>query len=264
MSYDTSELILFISNKLSELNIKHFIVGATARDLLCKEQNISEPQRKTNDVDFGIFLSRWSEYKELEDAFSSDPHIEKIGEIKYAYKGQIFDVVAFGEIEDEDNNISVPPGYDILMNMTGFQEAFENAKIIEIGNSSIKVVTPEMLASLKIVSWGDRNSRWKDMEDIKFLLNHAENLYPELPDVLWDKHTALMEKFDYSIELAAVAYIGRKASLVLENESRDKILEILEKNKEKLIDYFQIESLYIPDEIKEDFVFNAFKYGLKG
>lgn len=263
MFYDPSEIILYVSRKLNDLKIEHFIIGATARDLLCKEQNISAPLRKTNDVDFGILINSWSKHKELENVLSSDPNINKVNEIKYTCGDKVFDLVAFGKIEDENKNVSIPPDYSTVMNMAGFYEAYENAMSITIKGSSIKVVTPEMLVSLKIVSWNDRNSRWKDMEDIKLILNHAENLYPELPDELWGKHSDLMREFDHSIELASVAYIGRKASHRLDQQSKDLILRILQSNKEKVIIYFQIDSQNNSKQNKIDAVFNAFIHGFE-
>lgn len=66
------------------------------------------------------------------------------------------DIVPFGGITQNNNEIAWPPEQDVVMNVMGFTEAFENAltvRISEVPNLEIKVASPAGMLILKLISW---------------------------------------------------------------------------------------------------------------
>ena len=77
--------------------------------------------------------------------------------IKLFYKQAIeFDLMPFGEIENENRKIRIYKPQLFVMDVPGFKEVFPSAEEIEISNSSrLKVCSLEGLVLLKLIAYDD-------------------------------------------------------------------------------------------------------------
>ena len=61
----TVELFETISNVAVSINVPFFVVGATARDMILTHGYDIQTIRATNDIDFGVQVSDWDQYRKL-------------------------------------------------------------------------------------------------------------------------------------------------------------------------------------------------------
>ncbi len=120
---DTFHILKKVADSLS---IPFFVVGASARDFILKHHYGIEPQRKTGDIDLGVEVANWEQFEKLKESliatgkFSLTPYKQRLR------CATIFiDILPFGPITDKDKKISWPPEHEIIMNMMGFEEAYE-------------------------------------------------------------------------------------------------------------------------------------------
>lgn len=79
------------------------------------------------------------------------------------------DIVPFGGITQNNNEIAWPPEQNVVMNVMGFTEAFENAvtvRISEVPNLEIKVASPAGMLILKLISWIERAPEIHNYEEL--------------------------------------------------------------------------------------------------
>jgi predicted nucleotidyltransferase len=192
-------------------NIPFFIVGATARDLILAKGHNIRPFRATLDIDIGVRVQDWIQYKKLKEGLVGTGEFKETKE----YQRLIFhdnlniDLIPFGPIADEMGNIKWPPDEEIVMHIVGFEEAFTNSQILRLRDEpiiEINIVTLAGLAVMKIISWDDGYpNRRKDASDLALIIGNytdagnAERIYNEHTDIIES------EDFDY-----ISAYSGRK------------------------------------------------------
>ena len=166
------DLIPFFQAK----NIKFFIIGATARDIILELHN-EQAGRATRDLDIAIAIEDWDKYAEIEkdlvqlQNFEKDLHQKQRFIYQKAYE---IDLVPYGAIMQQDDKIYWPPDQYTAMNVLGFKEAEKH--IIEVsidGQLEIDVVNLASIFLLKLVAWTDRNSTSsKDADDMGFILTN--------------------------------------------------------------------------------------------
>jgi predicted nucleotidyltransferase len=79
------------------------------------------------------------------------------------------DIVPFGEIAQNNNEIAWPPERDFFMSVMGFTEAFENALTVRISETpdlQIKVASPAGMLILKLISWFERSPQIRKTRQI--------------------------------------------------------------------------------------------------
>lgn len=225
-----------VSNVADQLDIPFVVVGASARDIVLHYGYDVPIQRATRDIDFGIQVSGWPAFHGLRDelienGFSETGAFHRL----ISPEGIPVDVVPFGGLQDEDSNIQWPPEGDFEMNVLGFQEVCNNAKMVRIQDEpvvDIPVATPEGMAILKIIAWMDRerSARKKDAKDLVYLLATYEKI-PSINDELY-KDQELMQQYDWDIELASAHQLGIDAESISEDQTYNTIADLLEdKNK---------------------------------
>lgn len=231
---DHDEAIVKIAEIFNALNIPYVVVGASARDIFCKEFGLPKAIRKTADVDFGIFVKDWEELKRVEETLKNNKKInkgdEKENKVRYVYEGTPFDIVPFGGIE-KDGKVSWPPFYDTIMTVIGYEEALGNAVKIGMKGSEIKVVCVEILIALKLIAWNENRSRQKDIQDSWFLMSEYSKIDPSSYDYIIENYIQLIEKFDHEVELAEPIHIGIKQKKLLNSETTKLLISILENQK---------------------------------
>ncbi len=172
---DAVQVYIDISDACDHLKIPYVVVGASARDIVLHIGYGAKIQRATRDIDFGIQVPNWNAFQSLKFDLLSRGFKETRQRHKLiSNAGVPIDIVLFGQLEDENANISWPPDGDWVMNVLGFQEACENAKIVRVQNDppvDIPVATPVGMAVLKLIAWTDRNAdmRSKDAKDLLYL-----------------------------------------------------------------------------------------------
>lgn len=166
------DLIPFFQEK----NIKFFIIGATARDIIL-ELNNEQVGRATRDLDIAIAIEDWDKYAEVEKDLVKLENFEKdlLQKQRFIYqKAYEIDLVPYGAIMQQDDKIYWPPDQDTAMNVLGFKEAEKQIVKVNIDDQlEINVVNLASIFLLKLVAWTDRNNiSSKDADDMGFILTN--------------------------------------------------------------------------------------------
>ena len=226
------ELYTDISRLADKLNIGFLVVGAMARDLVLVHGFKAAIDRGTRDVDFGINVESWEDYYQLieslvEDGFVQDQHIihrlTRDGSDGHTWE---VDIVPFGLIA-HNNTIEWPPSQDIVMGVSGFTEAFENAidvKINETPDIIIPVASPAGISILKLIAWLERGAdlKGKDAIDFGYLIQTYIKI-PEIHRAIYDDGFAEEQGWD-EVKASAMK-LGQDVASIISVETKD-ILEM--------------------------------------
>lgn len=239
-------------------NIKFFVVGAAARDMVLHYGYGIEIRRATRDIDFAVKISNWEEFDTIKQLLvASGEFTETRVKHRLIYRKNIeVDIVPFGEIMEPDSTISWPPKHEIIMNVLGFEEAYDDAILVRIRDNpelDIRVASPQSMAVLKLLAWNDRakiNS--KDALDLKYIMsvyldagNH-ERLHDEHADLVDDD-------FDYVITGARL--LGRDMAKLLGHESLAVVKDLIAQQTQEQDKYSLVEDMMCGD-LADDFEAN--------
>jgi predicted nucleotidyltransferase len=222
--------------------LRLFIVGAQARDLLLQYVYDLPVHRATNDIDFGIIVESWDEFTKLRDNLIVDkkfqPH-RTMNQRLIHESDLLIDLVPFGNLEQVRGQISWPPDFSIVMSTAGFAEAYDNSVEIRIADDLIvKVASLAGLALMKIVAWDERRFE-RDVEDLALVMRHyldagnQNRIYTEEGDCF----DLLNEEFDY--DKASARILGRDIGRLVTDISRS----ILERVLSQELDQGSLETL---------------------
>lgn len=167
------DLLGRLSASFLKMNRDFFVIGATARDIVVQQLLDMSSRRKTRDLDLAIAITNWQEFDEVKEAlvadgFEKDPNKHQ----RFYYDDYEIDVVPYGYVAKEDDNIYWPPEETIAMSVKGFDEVLSDAITVDIDNKfSIKIASLHGLFLLKFNAWMDRHLVTnKDAEDMSFIL----------------------------------------------------------------------------------------------
>ena len=211
-----------IHKHAKELSIEFLVVGAMARDLVLVYGSGLKLERGTKDVDFGINVESWFEFNTLRDRLLQAGYIpdsSKVHRLTYRDEADLpweIDIIPFGNVSDEYNQIYWPPNQDVVMNVNGFKEAFEhavNARISELPDITIPVASPAGFCLLKLVSWLDRERemRAKDATDLIYLIQNYSKI-PGVRETLYEE--GYMEAQEWDEELASTMKLGEDVAVI--------------------------------------------------
>ncbi|WP_369920103.1 hypothetical protein AB8E32_17375 [Marinomonas polaris] len=199
----------------TQLDVPYFIAGATARDLLLFHVFGRDPGRKTHDIDTAILVSGWDSFASVKSALLDSglsetklPH-----RLMYESSGLPIDIIPFGSIADKTGEIQWPPEHVVTMSVTGFQEAFDHAVLVDIGQGvSVRVTSLAGLVLLKLMAWQERRLETnKDITDFLTILTE----YPNVEfDRLYDDFIPA-EKLNYDIERQGAFLLGHDLNMIL-------------------------------------------------
>lgn len=179
------------------------LVGAQCRDLLHSRFVGGAPLRRTNDTDVAIAIPDWMQFVSIREKFDT------VGDSGHRFRinGIITDLIPFGGVEEPLGASSHPPGHAV-MNVHGFQDAFERAQRLPVLEGvSIKIPRVEGYAVLKTHAWLDRSAEreYKDAADLAL----AVYWYAQNTDVVYDAANAwALELHDHELYPAAAALLG--------------------------------------------------------
>ena len=230
---ETIELILrSVTESSSELGIKWFICGASARVLLCERVSGMRVGRATRDLDIAVSVNSFREYeafrKLLRERFDFHPDRHKMQRLWHA-NGSPIDIIPFGGIGKSTNTVIWGENSDIEMNVLGFDEALSSAILVRI-NSGLTVLVASYAEQfvLKLLAWSDRHARseTEDSRDIAYFLRNADGWYSD--DTIYDTYAPVLGNVDYDVELATAHILGCNIGNVFQTSTISAIMTILD------------------------------------
>lgn len=193
------ELLRHLNQTFSKIGNDFFVIGATARDIILNVLANTSSRRKTRDLDIAIAVTNWHKYDEIcQGLIASGLEKSKRYAQRFYFGHYEVDVVPYGAVAKDDDNIYWPPEETIAMSVKGFDEVLSKAITVSIDNEfEIKIASLHGLFLLKLNAWLDRNiSTNKDAEDLWYIIdnyyfaNEERDIHPEVYE---------LEKFDLSI-----------------------------------------------------------------
>ncbi len=224
-------VLRIVKGEADALGFHFFVVGATARDLLFEHCHAKRSPRRTLDLDIGIEVGGWDEFHKLSEALINKKFSPTDDPFKFRYDGIPLDVVPFGAITDGDNMIRHPSDSALVMNVLGFQEAYDYSMLIRLSDDpllDIHVATIPGIALLKLIAWDERYpGRSKDAVDLYFFMEKYAEAGNE--DRLYGDDLDIMESEGFDPEQAGIKILGRDMGSMVSPEARDAIRVILGK-----------------------------------
>lgn len=225
------DVLRIVHQEATSRGMLFFVVGATARDILLNHCHAIWSSRATRDLDIGVDVAGWDEFHQLSEALIATG---KFTPAKEAYRlnyGRFpVDVVPYGGVSTDNKSISWPPEHQVIMNIMGFQEAYDYGVTVRISEDpvlDVKVPTIPGMAMMKIISWNDRYpERPKDAEDLLFLMNNyaeAGNL-----DRLYEDEVELLQTEGFDQTLAGIRLLGQDLAAIATDATGETIRAILE------------------------------------
>ncbi|OGW54833.1 MAG: hypothetical protein A2Z60_05900 [Nitrospirae bacterium RIFCSPLOWO2_02_42_7] len=227
----TVEALDIVKRAADTLSIPFFMVGASARDFIFKHCYGIEPPRMTRDIDLGIEVASWEEFKQLKKSLMSTGKFSSTMERQRLRFDSVFiDIVPFGSITDKNRRISWPPEHEIFMSMAGFKEAYEYSVTVRLSSApdlDIKLPTLPGLAIMKIISWKEKYpERKKDAEDLLFIMQKYEEAGNS--DRLYDKEQNLLQEEKFDTKHASIRLLGRDMARIADPDTLDTVITILD------------------------------------
>jgi predicted nucleotidyltransferase len=220
-----------VKEEADSLGLPFFVVGATARDILLEHCHAKRSPRRTTDLDIGIEVGGWGEYHKLSEALIKRKFSPTDNPFKFRFNGMALDVVPFGAITDGDKIVRHPSDSAVVMNVLGFQEAYDYSTLIRMSDApilDIRVATIPGIALLKLIAWDERYpDRSKDAVDLYFFMEKYADAGNE--DRLFRDDLEVMKSEGFDLEQAGISILGRDMGLMASTEAGVAIRSILSK-----------------------------------
>ena len=227
----TIDCLTDLSYEAKELNIDFFVVGALVRILILEKYYNLPIGVATLDLDIGITVIDWEHYKKFKDSLilirSFTPDKKTYHRLWYNNKYPV-DLIPFGAVETSDGLIRWPPDKSIEMNVTGFQDALNDAILVHLSEGlDVRFVSLPGMAVLKIIAWRDRHNEFptKDAVDIATLLKYYADAGND--ERMYDEHSDLVELENFEFELSGARMLGRDMAKIMSPQTKRMVLDIL-------------------------------------
>src|SRR5690606_30891110 len=205
-----------------KLEIKFFVIGAIARDIIM-ELHGERSGRRTQDIDIAIAVDKWEEFEIIENEiiqlpdFKKDPKQQQ----RFLYLNDFqIDIVPYGGIATAEDKIYWPPDQSFAMTVLGFEEAEKDLVRVKIDDTlEIDIVSLTGIFILKLVAWKDRHHKGnKDADDMGFILLNYLNIHEERAAM--EYYDEVYEIENFTITKAGAALLGVDINiLVSDNET---------------------------------------------
>lgn len=241
----TVEIVREIQKTSIALGVDLLLVGAQAKVILLENIHGLNPGRATGDIDFAFAVESWDQFHQIKQSLIATGKFKELSKVKQrlVYQssliehGFVVDIIPFGKVQDDNNMIAWPPEMDVVMSVSGYQEALKSALLVELNaDLAIKVVSLAGLAILKIFAWSERGTATenKDAIDLLTLLRtyheagNADRIYEvPAPEVL--------EAMNYDPELMGAWLLGYEVAAIADQSTIEKMAALIDGKKEKLI-----------------------------
>ena len=185
------ELLRKLTDSFSKMDKEFYVIGATARDIVMQQLLDTESKRRTRDLDIAIAIPDWDTFEQVKQSLIIDG-FEKSRDMqqRFYYGEYELDIVPYGVVAKDDDNIYWPPEEVVAMSVKGFDEVLSEAITVSIDDDfKIKIASLHGLFLLKFNAWLDRNSKTsKDAEDMSFIFSNyfLANLEREIHQEVYD------------------------------------------------------------------------------
>lgn len=185
------ELLRKLTDSFSKMDREFYVIGATARDIIMQQLLDTESRRRTRDLDIAIAIPDWGTFEQVKQSLIADGFEKSRNMQQRFYYGEYeLDIVPYGVVAKEDDNIYWPPEEIVAMSVKGFDEVLSEAITVSIDDEfEIKIASLHGLFLLKFNAWLDRNAKTsKDAEDMSFILSNyfMANLDREIHQEVYD------------------------------------------------------------------------------
>lgn len=235
------EILRAVTDEAAASGIECMIVGATARDLLLTHVFGIPPRRATHDVDFAVAVENWDQFEQLKSRLAARRGFivdERMKQRLY-YRGgdddrYPLDLVPFGGIADDANEIAWPPDMQVTMNIAGYREVLQAAEQVQLMPGFIaNVASLAGLAILKLIAWSDRgSSNPKDAHDLYQIMTRYADAGNS--DRLYDAEFTMLEQAGYDPEIAGASLLGKDAAHLASEPTYRQLTAILEQDYDRL------------------------------
>jgi len=240
----TVEIVREISAVSKAHGLELLLVGAQAKVILLENIHGLNPGRATGDIDFAFAVESWDQFNQIKQSLIATGKFKELPKVKQrlVYQssliehGFVVDIIPFGKVQDENNMIAWPPELDVVMSVSGYQEALESALLVELNDDlAIKVVSLAGLAILKIFAWSERGTvtENKDALDLLTLLRtyheagNTDRIY-EIPP------PEALEAMSYDPELMGAWLLGYDVAAIADQSTIETIVGLVDSKKENL------------------------------
>ena len=185
------ELLRKLTDSFNKMGREFYVIGATARDIIMQQLLDTESRRRTKDLDIAIAIPDWDTIEQVKQKLIADG-FEKSTDMqqRFFYGEYELDIVPYGVVAKEDDNIYWPPEEVVAMSVKGFDEVLSEAITVSIDDEfKVKIASLHGLFLLKFNAWLDRNAKTsKDAEDMSFILSNyfMANLDREMHQEVYD------------------------------------------------------------------------------
>ncbi len=235
----TFALLQAVAKATAELHIKWMVTGAAGRVMLLEGMYGLPHGRATQDVDLGVMVASWEQYRALVERIRQDkrfqPDPKQRQRLRFRDDG-VLDLLPFGDIESGDRTIHWPPDNDFTVCVIGFREAYAEAVEVSLDGLSVPVVSPVGLMLLKLVAWNERHHTQpkKDAADLAYVLRHFSAILTE--KVLFDEYFAAVEGSGFDVDVAASRVLGQKTAKLAAKDTRAYVLNLLDRELKERTD----------------------------
>lgn len=211
-------LLKKLTDCFSRMHYDFYVIGATARDIISIPLNITTSTRRTRDLDIAIAIPNWEAFEQIREKLIGEG-FEKSKDVRHRfyYENYELDVVPYGNIAKEDDNIYWPPEEDIVMSVKGFSEVLADAIIVTIDNEfDVKIASLYGLFILKFNAWLDRHIKAdKDAEDMSFIISSYFDINFKRDDMPTEVYEG-----DFDIYVAGACWLAYDIKQLLDEEQR--------------------------------------------
>ncbi|WP_313381904.1 nucleotidyl transferase AbiEii/AbiGii toxin family protein [Proteiniphilum saccharofermentans] len=246
-----------------KLEIKFFVIGATARDIIM-ELHGEKSGRRTQDIDIAIAIDKWEKFSTIEKEIIQLPDFKKDTkqQQRFFYLDDFqIDIVPYGGITTADDNIYWPPDQSFAMTVLGFEEAEKDLVKVKIDDTlEIDIVSLAGIFLLKLVAWKDRHYKGnKDADDMGFILQNYLNIHEERAAM--EHYEEVYEIEDFTTTKAGAALLGIDINnLLTDNETnKAKIKSIIETEINLKEDSILFNQIVETNKVKFDDILDCFQ-----
>ena len=185
------ELLRKLTDSFGRMDREFYVIGATARDIIVQQLLDTASTRRTRDLDIAIAIPDWDAFEQIKERLVADG-FKKSNDMyqRFYYGAYEVDIVPYGVVAKEDDNIYWPPEEVVAMSVKGFDEVLSEAITVSIDDEfKVKIASLHGLFLLKLNAWLDRNAKTsKDAEDMSFILSNyfMANLDREIHQEVYD------------------------------------------------------------------------------
>ena len=185
------ELLRKLTDNFNKMGREFYVIGATARDIVMQQLLDTESRRRTRDLDIAIAIPDWDTFEEVKQKLIADGFEKSMDmQQRFFYGDYELDIVPYGVVAKEDDNIYWPPEEIVAMSVKGFDEVLSEAITVSIDDEfKVKIASLHGLFLLKLNAWFDRNAKTnKDAEDMSSILSNyfMANLDREIHQEVYD------------------------------------------------------------------------------